>query len=103
MGKISNAIMRKLPALSRSELVAIRENIDELLATQTDESAEDAQEGYIEFKFVSKSNGKRYGPYKHRRVWKGAKLTDEYLGKASQDEYTRWLASKGSESDHSSS
>ena len=39
-------------------------------------------------------SGKRYGPYKYRRLWQNGKLVDLYEGKATLDEYQHWLAQK---------
>jgi hypothetical protein len=47
--------------------------------------------GHLEYRFVTRS-GKRYGPYKYQRFWRNGKLVDQYLGKASQEEYDQWLA-----------
>jgi hypothetical protein len=50
-------------------------------------------QGHIEYRFVTRS-GKRYGPYKYRRLWQNGKLVDLYEGKATLDEYQHWLAQK---------
>lgn len=47
--------------------------------------------GHIELKYV-KHGDTTYGPYKHRRVWIDGKLTDRYLGKATQAEIDAWKA-----------
>ncbi len=82
-------------SLKDTELIELRSKIDERLVHLSEHNAEsNIDAGHIEYKFIKKANGKRYGPYKHLRVWKDNKLTDQYLGKASQEEYVRWLSEK---------
>jgi hypothetical protein len=52
-------------------------------------------QGYVEYRFITRS-GKRYGPYKYRRIWQNGKLRDIYEGKADEAEYQDWLAHKAS-------
>ena len=88
MGKLQTAI-DALSTLSRAELVQVRAVINGLLtAGYLDDNA---GVGHIEYKFITR-NGKRFGPYKHRRVWKAGKLTDVYIGRASAEEYADWQA-----------
>jgi hypothetical protein len=50
-------------------------------------------QGHVEYRFITRS-GKRYGPYKYRRLWQQGKLISHYEGKASLEEYQHWLADK---------
>lgn len=80
-----------IEGLSRAELANLQPLIDTLLSKGY---LDIEPTGTIEYKFITKPNGKRYGPYKYRRVWVDGKLTSHYEGLASQEEYEAWLKQK---------
>ena len=52
--------------------------------------------GHLEYRYITRS-GKRYGPYKYRRLWQHGKLKNLYEGKASAEEYQNWLTQKSNQ------
>ena len=81
-------ITQLVSTLSLAEL----KRLQQLVNTLVDDGYMPAA-GHLEYRFVTRS-GKRYGPYKYQRFWKNGKLVDQYLGKASREEYDQWLARK---------
>ncbi|MCD4685956.1 MAG: hypothetical protein K8S97_08470 [Anaerolineae bacterium] len=80
--KRMQAAIAALQGLTRAELEQLRG----VLSTLLSEGYLDTEPpGYIELKYITR-NGKRYGPYKYRRVWVDGKLTSTYLGKEARDE-----------------
>src|SRR5258708_37258135 len=74
--------------LSSTDLKRLKLVVDELVTTGYLPA-----QGHIEYRFITRS-GKRYGPYKYRRLWQNGKLKDIDEGKADQDEYQGWLTQK---------
>ena len=86
-------VILMIEGLSRADLVKLQGVIDTLLNKgyfDTDPA------GYVEYKFITRSNGKQYGPYRYRRAWNNGKLTSHYEGKADPDEYEAWLKNRAS-------
>jgi hypothetical protein len=81
-------ILALVSTLSVSDLKRLQLVVNELVTTGYLPA-----QGHVEYRFITRS-GKRYGPYKYRRLWHNGKLKDIYEGKASQDEYQHWLAQK---------
>lgn len=81
-------ILDLLGSLPSSDLRRLKLAVDELVT-----NGYLPAQGHIEYRFVTRS-GKRYGPYKYRRLWQNGKLIDLYEGKATLDEYQHWLAQK---------
>jgi hypothetical protein len=80
-----------IEGLSRTDLIKLQSVIDTLLNEgylDTDPA------GYVEYKFITRPNGKQYGPYRYRRAWINGKLTSRYEGKADPDEYETWLKNR---------
>jgi len=80
--------LRLVSLLSYPDLKRLKEVVDTLL----EEGYLPAQ-GHLDYRFITRS-GKRYGPYKYRRVWHKGKLVDHYEGKATPEEYQAWLETK---------
>lgn len=55
--------------------------------------------GHLEYRVVKRGE-KTFGPYRHLRLWVDGKLTDKYLGKASEDEVSAWKARREGVSSH---
>src|SRR5258708_14501205 len=81
-------ILNLLSTLSVSDLKRLQLVVNELVA-----AGYLPAQGHIEYRFITRS-GKRYGPYKYRRLWQNGKLKDIDEGKADQDEYQGWLTQK---------
>src|SRR5579863_7650703 len=81
-------VLDLVSTLSHPELKRLQLVVNELV-----EHGYFPRPGSIEYRFISR-HGKVYGPYKYRRVWQQGKLKDFYEGKASPDEYQRWLEHK---------
>ncbi len=79
-------VIQLVSALSQADLKRLQQLVNMLV----DDGCMPAA-GHLEYRFVTRS-GKRYGPYKYQRFWRNGKLVDQYLGKASQEEYDQWLA-----------
>jgi hypothetical protein len=88
-----NRAISAIEGLSRADLVKLQDVIETLLIEgylDTDPT------GYVEYKFITRPNGKQYGPYRYRRVWINGKLTSRYEGKADPGEYEVWLKNRAS-------
>ena len=83
-------ILNLLATLSTGDLKRLQLVINELVTMGYIPA-----QGHIEYRFITRS-GKRYGPYKYRRIWQNGKLKDIYEGKANETEYQDWLAKKAS-------
>lgn len=81
-------LINLISTLSLSGLKRLQLVINELVATGYLPAP-----GHVECRFITRS-GKRYGPYKYRRIWQNGKLRDIYEGKASEAEYQHWLTQK---------
>jgi hypothetical protein len=81
-------IINLLSTLSRSDVKRLELVVSELVNTGYMPA-----HGHVEYRFITRS-GKRYGPYKYRRLWQNGKLKDICEGKADQDEYQGWLTQK---------
>ncbi len=79
-------VVQLVSALSQADLKRLQQLVNMLVEDGCMPAA-----GHLECRFVTRS-GKRYGPYKYQRFWRNGKLVDQYLGKASQEEYDPWLA-----------
>jgi hypothetical protein len=79
--------IQAIDGLSQADLIKLQSVIDTLLNKgylDTDPA------GYVEYKFITRPNGKQYGPYRYRRVWIDGKLTSRYEGRADPGEYEAW-------------
>jgi hypothetical protein len=83
-------VLTLVSTLSFTDLKRLKRVVDELVTTGYLPA-----QGSIEYRFVTRS-GKRYGPYKYRRLWQHGKLVDQYEGKATPEEYQGWLSQKTS-------
>jgi hypothetical protein len=83
-------ILNLLSTLSVTDLKRLQLVVNELVA-----AGYLPAQGHVEYRFITRS-GKRYGPYKYRRLWQNGKLRDIYEGKASEAEYQTWLAQNSS-------
>src|SRR5258708_37090057 len=83
-------ILNLVSTLSVSDLKRLHLLVNDLVATGYVPAP-----GHVEYRFITRS-GKRYGPYKYRRIWQNGKLKDIYEGKASQPDCQAWLATKAS-------
>ncbi len=81
-------IINLVSTLSSADLKRLQLVVNELV-----ETGYLPAQGHVEYRFITRS-GKRYGPYKYRRIWQNGKLRDIYEGKASQDDYEEWLMQK---------
>ena len=88
MASIYDQIVRLVEVLSYPDLKRLQQVVNTLV-----ETGYQPAQGSLDYRFVTRS-GKRYGPYKYRRLWQAGKLVDHYDGKASLEEYQRWLAQK---------
>ena len=74
-----------IEGLGRADLVKLQGVIDTLLNKQCFDTD---PVGYVEYKFITRPNGKQYGPYRYRRAWIGGKLRSVYEGKAANLRHT---------------
>lgn len=81
-------IINLVSTLSQADLKRLQHVVNELVTT-----GYMPPRGHLDYRFITRS-GKQYGPYKYRRFWQDGKLVDHYEGKASPEEYQRWLAQK---------
>lgn len=83
-------VLSLISTLSVSDLKRLQLVVNELVA-----KGYLPAQGHVEYRFITRS-GKRYGPYKYRRLWRNGKLRDIYEGKSSEAEYQDWLTQKAS-------
>lgn len=79
--------IQAIEGLSRADLVKLQGVINTLL---NERYLDTDPAGYVEYKFITRPNGKQYGPYRYRRAWHNGRLRSVYEGKADLAEYETW-------------